>query len=125
MCLDVLIFKQDEMGIIQWFQSLVSRQNERNNHGKFRDTNSIPLATILESFPDQVETRRRKEAEGPPAFPSTQGKDFKGILKHSNVFLPAPHSPETLASKLGFVLAFRPGLGSFLYFSSISLLIFR
>lgn len=62
MCLGVLILKQDETGTARWFQSLVPRQNEPNNHRKLLEADSTPLATILESFLVQAETRRCEDA---------------------------------------------------------------
>lgn len=57
MCLGMLIFKQDEIGTARRFQSLLSRQNEPNNHRKLLDTDSTALATVWEWFLVQTETR--------------------------------------------------------------------
>lgn len=62
MCLGVLIFQQDEMGTARWFQSLVFRQNEPNNHRKLLETDSTALATVWEGFLVQTETRKCEDA---------------------------------------------------------------
>lgn len=46
-------------------------------------------------------------------------------MKHNIIFLAASQSPETFASKVGFMFKFRPGFRSLLYFSNTRLLIFR
>lgn len=46
MCLGVLIFQQDEMGTAPGFQSLVSRENEPDNHRKLLKADSTALTTV-------------------------------------------------------------------------------
>lgn len=88
--LDVLILKQDEMGITQWLQSLVCRESEPNNHRKLPETNSIPSTASLESSPLWALSRRCEDADTDSQYFPTHraqiSRDFWSTVVYRPIF---------------------------------------